>query len=315
MIILTGAAGFIGSNLLQGLNTAGHVNIVAVDDLTDGRKYQNLAQGQFHDYIDYVDFIDQLEQGQHPANQIEAIFHQGACSATTEWDGKFMMETNYTYSKRLFHFAVKYQIPFIYASSAAVYGGKNDFKEDAGQQFPLNVYGYSKWLFDQYVFRQLPTIKSQVVGLRYFNVYGPGEQHKGTMASVTFHLMNQLKSTGKLKLFGEYDGYGPGEHSRDFVFVGDAVKLNLWCWKHKIANGIYNCGTGVARPFNDLAKILIDIHAAGELEYIPFPDHLKAAYQSHTCADLTKLQAAGYTQSWTLLEDGIRSYYQQHFRD
>jgi ADP-L-glycero-D-manno-heptose 6-epimerase len=309
MIILTGAAGFIGSNLLQGLNAAGYTDIIAVDDLTNGHKYQNLAQGEFSDYVHYTDFIDQLEQGVYPAKHIEAIFHQGACSATTEWNGKYMMETNYDYSKRLFHFAIKHQTPFIYASSAAVYGGKKDFHEDETKQLPLNVYGYSKWIFDQYVLRHLPNVKSTVAGLRYFNVYGPGEQHKGTMASVAFHMMNQLKETGKVKLFSDYDGYAPGEQSRDFVYVDDVIKLNLWCWKHNIQNGIYNCGTGVARPFNDLAKNLIEVHGSGELEYIPFPEHLKAAYQSYTCANPTKLQAAGYQESWVTLEDGLKQYY------
>jgi ADP-L-glycero-D-manno-heptose 6-epimerase len=309
MIIVTGAAGFIGSNLLNGLNQAGHCDIVAVDDLTDGHKYVNLAKSEFSDYVHYEDFLDQLEADVYPAKKIEAIFHQGACSTTTEWDGKYVMKTNFDYSKRLFHFAIKHQIPFIYASSAAVYGGKHDFIESDQQQMPLNVYGYSKWLFDQYVLRHLPKIKSTVAGLRYFNVYGPGEQHKQTMASVAFHMMNQLRDTGKVRLFSEYDGYKAGEQSRDFVYVDDVVKLNLWCWQKKIPNGIYNCGTGHARQFNELARILIDTHGSGEVEYIPFPNHLKAAYQSYTCANPTKLQSVGYNETWISLEDGVAAYY------
>jgi len=314
VIILTGAAGFIGSNLLQGLNQTGKCDIITVDDLTQGRKYENLAQGQFSDYVHYEDFLERLERGDYPADKIEAIFHQGACSTTTEWDGQYIMKVNYEYSKRLFHFAIEHEIPFIYASSAAVYGGKKDFIEDETQQMPLNVYGYSKWLFDQYVLRHLPNVKSTVAGLRYFNVYGPGEQHKCTMASVAFHMMNQVRETGKVKLFGEYDGYSAGEQSRDFVYVDDVVKLNLWCWQQKILNGIYNCGTGDARPFNDLARILVETHGSGELEYIPFPDHLKAAYQSYTCADLTKLKSVGYNEDWTRLEDGIQKYYAHRFK-
>ncbi len=312
MIILTGAAGFIGSNLLRGLNAAGYCDIVTVDDLTDGRKYENLAGGVFSDYVHYEDFLDRLERGDYPPENIEAIFHQGACSTTTNWDGQYMMKTNYEYSKRLFHFAIKYQIPFMGASSAAVYGGKKHFSENDTEQMPLNVYGYSKWLFDQYVLRHLPEIKSAVVLLRYFNVYGPGEQHKGTMASVAFHMMHRLAETGKVTLFGAYDGYSAGEQTRDFVYVDDVVKLNLWCWQKKIPNGIYNCGTSVARSFNDLAHLLISTHGGGELEYIPFPDHLKAAYQSYTCADLRKLKSVGYPLPWTSLELGVAKYY-AHF--
>lgn len=311
MIILTGAAGFIGSNLLRGLNQAGFSDIVAVDDLTNGHKYENLAQGQFCDYVHYEDFITRLENGDYASEHIDAIFHQGACSTTTEWNGKYMMEVNYEYSKRLFHFAIEHEIPFIYASSAAVYGGKHDFLESDKTQMPLNVYGYSKWLFDQYVLRHLSKMKSTVAGLRYFNVYGPGETQKGTMASVAFHMMNQLRNTGKVRLFGEYDGYKRGEQSRDFVYVDDVVKLNLWCWQKKIPSGIYNCGTGHARQFNELAHSLIAIHGSGEIEYVDFPDHLKAAYQSYTCANPAKLQSVGYNEGWVSLEEGLNLYYQK----
>ncbi len=309
MIVVTGAAGFIGSNCLVGLNQQGQDNILAVGDLTDGKKYVNLARARFADYMDYRDFIDHIKQDKPFDQPIKAVIHQGACSVTTEWDGRYMMDINYQYSKVLYHYCVRHGIPFIYASSAAVYGGNENFSETSEQEMPLNVYGYSKWLFDQYLARQ-PKAQSQVVGLRYFNVYGPGESHKGGMASVAYHLTKQVIATGAVKLFGEGEGCAAGEHKRDFVHVDDVVKVVLWLIDNPSVSGVYNLGTGQARSFNELAEILLGLHGNGKLEYIPFPDQLKGCYQSFTQADISALRKAGYQQSFLPLEDGIAAYYQ-----
>jgi len=310
MIIVTGGAGFIGSNIIKGLNQLGRTDILVVDDLTDGKKYRNLGSSQILDYADYEDFMNRIIANQTFDKKIEAIFHQGACSVTTEWNGRYMMRNNYDYSKHLFHYCVGRKIPFIYASSAAVYGGNAKFSESSSHQFPLNVYGYSKWLFDQYVLSCLPSVDSQVVGLRYFNVYGPHEQHKGPMASVAFHFMNQLRDTGLVRLFEGCDGYGNGEQLRDFIFVNDVVKINLSFLYDLKVSGIFNVGTGHARSFNDLAKILIQLHGSGEIQYIPFPEKLKAAYQSFTQADITVLRKAGYSDKFSSLEEGLHRYYE-----
>ena len=309
MIIVTGAAGFIGSNIIKGLNELGRSDILAVDDLTHGEKYRNLAVCKFADYQDSDDFIKHIIAATPYGEKIDAIFHQGACSVTTEWDGRYMMRNNYEYSKHLLHYCAKYNIPFIYASSAAVYGGRHDCKESTAEQMPLNVYGYSKWLFDRYVLKMLPNIASSVVGLRYFNVYGPHEQHKGPMASVAFHFMNQLRDSGVVKLFQGCDGYADGEQQRDFIFVADVVNVNLWFLNNPAVSGIFNVGTGAARSFNALAKTLIQLHGAGDVHYIPFPQHLKGAYQSFTQADIGTLRTAGYSDEFLSLEQGLRHYY------
>ncbi|HIG79823.1 MAG TPA: ADP-glyceromanno-heptose 6-epimerase [Cycloclasticus sp.] len=312
MIIVTGGAGFIGSNIVQGLNAKGIEDILVVDDLTDGTKFKNLVDGCISDYMDKDDFLDSILGGDFDDVKIEAIFHQGACSSTTEWDGQFMMENNYEYSKTLFHFCQAHKIPFIYASSASVYGGGSVFKEDLANEAPLNVYGYSKFLFDQYVRKQEllnhQEVRSQVVGLRYFNVYGPREQHKGSMASVAFHLNNQLLEKGEIKLFAGCDGYGDGEQVRDFVYVGDVVEVNLWFLDNPSVSGIFNCGTGRSQPFNDVAKGVLDYHQKGNLSYIPFPDHLVGHYQSFTEADLTALRTAGCNHTFKSVDEGVACY-------
>ena len=310
MIIVTGAAGFIGSNIIKGFNESGITDILAVDDLTDGKKYRNLAVVQYRDYMDYQEFLKKILQNDLFESDITAIFHQGACSDTMEWNGQYMMKNNYEYSKFLLHYCLKKEIQFIYASSAAVYGAKNNFDDRNPNQLPLNVYGYSKWKFDEYVAPYLKSAKSQIVGFRYFNVYGPHENHKGKMASVAFHLMNQLENNGIVKLFSSYGGYGDGAHERDFVFIDDVVKLNLWFYKNPAKKGIFNCGTGKARSFNDIAKTLIELNGSGKLEYIPFPDSLKGAYQCFTQANLTALRAMGFDQAFTSLEEGLAKYFQ-----
>jgi ADP-L-glycero-D-manno-heptose 6-epimerase len=311
MIIVTGGAGFIGSNLIKLLNQAGHKNIVAVDDLTDGTKFANLVDLDIADYMDKDEFLARVVAGDpfEEWDEIEVIFHQGACSATTEWNGKFVMEVNYDYSKDLLYFCVARGIPFIYASSAATYGGRNDnFIEDRRFEQPLNVYGYSKFLFDEYVRRLLPTTNSQIVGLKYFNVYGPREQHKGSMASVAFHLNNQMKDGQNPRLFEGCDGFGDGGQTRDFVYVEDVCKVNIWFWKNAGKSGIYNCGTGRAEPFLNVAEAVVKHHGRGQVEFIPFPDHLKGRYQSYTQADLTKLRATGCDVQFRSVAEGVAEY-------
>lgn len=314
MIVVTGAAGFIGSNLVKALNDMGRNDIIAVDDLTDGTKMFNLADCEIADYLDKDQFLEQIIAGEFDG-KIEVIFHQGACSSTTEWDGKFMMSNNYEYSKTLLQFCDRTKCQYIYASSASVYGGSEKFIEQRDLEKPLNVYAYSKFLFDQYVRQQKPNC--QVAGLRYFNVYGPREQHKGGMASVAFHFNNQLNANGICRLFEGVDGYENGQQLRDFVYVEDVVKVNLWLWQNPEVSGIFNCGTGQAQSFNDVANAVIAHHGKGAVEYIPFPDKLKGAYQSYTQADLTKLRAAGYTAEFKTVEQAVPEYLSwlatQHF--
>ena len=303
MIVVTGGAGFIGSNIVKGLNDLGRKDILVVDDLTDGTKYANLADLDIADYMDKDEFISAIVSGENL--DIEVIFHQGACSSTTEWDGKFMMENNYNYSKDLLHYCLDFNIPFLYASSAATYGGRSDnFIEDRVYEKPLNVYGYSKFLFDQYVRKILPNANSQICGFRYFNVYGPRENHKGSMASVAYHLNEQITKGEKPKLFAGSDNF-----RRDFIYVGDVVEVNLWFWKNKVS-GIFNCGTGRAESFQSVADAVLDYHKKGEIDYIPFPEHLKGRYQSFTQADLTKFRKTGCPIEFKTVSQGTTEYMQ-----
>ncbi len=308
MIIVTGGAGFIGSNLVKGLNLIGRNDIMVVDDLTDGSKYKNLVDCQIADYMDMNDFRQLLQDPEslRDAN-IEVIFHQGACSDTTEWDGKKMMDINYEYTKEVLHFCQDLAIPLIYASSAAVYGANQTFVEAIENENPLNVYGYSKFLFDQYLRQNMSDLVAPVVGLRYFNVYGPREQHKGKMASVAYHLNQQLLNGDEIKLFEGCDGYDDGGQLRDFVYVDDVVAVNLWCWSSGVS-GIFNVGTGKAQTFNDVAKSVLKWHERGKLVYTPFPEHLKGHYQSFTQADISALRKAGYDKPMRTVEEGVASY-------
>jgi ADP-L-glycero-D-manno-heptose 6-epimerase len=307
MIIVTGGAGFIGSNIVKTLNQRGRTDILVVDDLTDGTKFKNIADCEIADYLDKDEFLARIK-GNHNFGKVDAIFHEGACSSTTEWNGHFIMNVNYEYSKALLHWCLEHHVQYLYASSASVYGAGRVFKEQRDHEQPLNMYGYSKFLFDQYVRRILPTAKSQIVGFRYFNVYGPREQHKGSMASVAFHHNTQIKETAKVRLFEGCDGYGNGEQRRDFVYVGDVVDVNLWFMDNPGKSGIFNLGSGRSQSFNDVANAVIAYHNKGAIEYIPFPEHLKGRYQSFTEADIGNLRAAGYTAPMKSVEEGVRLY-------
>lgn len=295
----------IGSNLVHALNAIGRSDILVVDDLTDGTKFINLIGSSIADYEDKDDFLSNLLAGE--IERPEVIFHQGACSSTTEWDGRMMMRQNFAYSKHLFSYCQINKIPFVYASSAAVYGHQRDFSEQPENERPLNVYGYSKKLFDDYVRARMDQITAPVVGLRYFNVYGPREAHKGSMSSVAFHLYHQLLRGENPKLFGAYDGIEAGQQSRDFIHVDDVAAVNIWAWKSGVS-GIFNCGTGRAEPFLNIANAAIAALGQGEVEYIDFPEHLKGRYQSFTQANIGALRAAGYNADFRDVADGVKSY-------
>ncbi len=307
MIIVTGGAGFIGSNIVRGLNARGIDDILVVDDLSDGRKFRNIADANIADFLDVEAFREKIRAGQS-FGKLKAIFHQGACSDTTEWDGRFMMDNNYECSKELLWYCNENKAQYIYASSAATYGAGTNFDESQDTNRPINVYGYSKWLFDQYVRRHRDQIEIQVTGLRYFNVYGPNENHKGSMASVAWHFNNQVRDEGEARLFEGTDGYADGAQLRDFIHVDDAVKVNLWFLDNPEKSGIFNVGTGKSQTFNDVANAVISWHNKGDIRYIPFPDHLKGSYQSFTEARLGLLREAGYEPEFMNVEDGVASY-------
>lgn len=308
MLVVTGGAGFIGSNLVKALNEKGFDNIVVVDDLTDGHKFINIADCSIADYLDSEDFLAAINQGQF--SSVAAIFHQGACSATTEWNGRYMMKNNFEYSKSLLHHCLNNNIQFVYASSAAVYGGNQSFIEQAEFEQPLNVYGYSKLLFDQYVRRLVDFNRPycQVAGLRYFNVYGPREQHKGSMSSVAYHLHQQLKKGDTVKLFEGSGGYEAGEQRRDFIYVADTVEVNIWLLENPEVSGIFNVGSGRSQTFNDVANAVLAFNKRGAIEYIAFPEGLKEAYQSYTEANIDQLRAAGYDAEFKTVEQGVSQY-------
>lgn len=308
MIIVTGGAGFIGSNLIKGLNERGRTDILVVDCLQEGDKFRNLVDCDILDYWDKNLFIDEVRRKREFSKGPEIVFHQGACTDTTEGDGQYVMRNNFEYSKILFNYCVEREIPFIYASSAAVYGLGPIFREGRRFEKPLNIYGYSKFLFDQYVRRDLPHVRSQVVGVRYFNVYGPREHHKREMASVAYQFHRQLGSGSRVRLFEGNDGYENGEQRRDFVYVDDVVKVNLWFAEHPHCSGIFNVGTGRSQSFNDLARAVINWRGLGEIEYIPFPEHLQGHYQSLTEADVSELRNAGYEEEFLGVEEGVPKY-------
>ena len=321
-IVVTGAAGFIGSRIVAALNREGARRIIAVDNLEKSAKFTNLAGCDIDDYLDKREFLERVGNGEFDG-AVEAVLHQGACSDTMESDGRYMMENNYRYSRRLLDWCQEEQVSLLYASSAAVYGSGPKFSEERRFEAPLNIYGYSKFLFDQCARARLPERTAQVAGFRYFNVYGPNEAHKGRMASVAWHGFNQYMESGKIKLFVGSAGYGNGGQQRDFVHVDDVVNTNLWFLEHPEVSGIYNCGTGRAQTFNDVAMAvangvrqsrgearlaLAELVAAGAIEYIPFPPALAGKYQSFTQADLSNLRGAGYPGEFRLVEQGVDDY-------
>lgn len=323
--IVTGAAGFIGSNLVKALNERGENNIIAVDNLTRADKFKNLADCEIADYLDKRDFQKKLQEGFFDG-LVSAVLHQGACSDTMETDGRYMMENNYQYSLELLDYCQSEEVPFLYASSASVYGGGSVFREGRENEAPLNVYAYSKFLFDQIVRRRWSKRNAQIVGLRYFNVYGPREHHKGRMASVAYHFFNQYRAEGKVKLFEGCDGYANGGQLRDFVSIEDVVRVNMHFLDNPGSSGIFNLGTGKAQSFNDVAAATVNAlrHTEGKpalslaelqqqelIGYIPFPDALRGKYQSYTQADITALRDSGYAEAFLSVEQGVARYVEQ----
>lgn len=324
-VVVTGAAGFIGANMVRGLNALGIDDILAVDDLTDARKFHNLSDSRIADYLDHRQFYDLLESGK--LGTFDVIIHEGACSDTMEHDGRLMMELNYRCSRRLLDVCDATGARLLYASTAAVYGSGTRFSEAPENERPLNVYGYSKLLFDNVVRRDAKK-RAQVAGFRYFNVYGPGEAHKDRMASVALHHIRQFEESGKVRLFSAYDGWGDGQHSRDFIHVDDLVKVKLWFLQHPELSGIFNLGTGRAQPFNDVATSVVNTVRArkqlpaltldqqvaqGIIEYIAFPDALQGKYQSFTQADISRLRAIGYEEDFLTVEQGVAAYVSAYY--
>ncbi len=317
--VVTGAAGFIGSNLVRALNGRGETRILAVDDLADGDKFRNLVDCEIAEYLDKDEFVARLTDGEFD-DEIAAVLHQGALTDTLATDGRAMLADNYRYSVRLLEHCQDNDVPFLYASSAAVYGAGPKFREERACEAPLNVYGYSKFLFDQYVRRILPERTAQIAGFRYFNVYGPREAHKGRMASVVWHFFNQYRAEGKVRLFEGSGAYAAGEQRRDFVSVEDVVKVNLDFLDHHERSGIWNLGTGKAATFNALAAATInacrvadgqaelpfaELHRSGAIEYITFPPDLAGKYQSFTEADISRLRASGYSAPMLGIDEGV----------
>lgn len=315
MIIVTGGAGFIGSCIVRSLNDSGREDLVIVDHICEEDKWSNLKNKKYVEYIDRDDFLSRLPEFK---GKVSHIIHMGACSDTTETDFDFLYKNNFEYTKELWEFATEEGISFIYASSAATYGDGSrgfDDKEDIERLEPLNGYGRSKHLFDLWAEKELRDgnpVPKQHVGLKFFNVYGPNEYHKGTMASVVLHTFNEVNATGKKGLFRSYKAeYKDGEQLRDFVYVKDVCKVVTYMMEHPDISGLFNVGTGKARSFNDL--VTATFSAMGKepvIEYIDMPESLRYKYQYYTQADIEKLRSVGYTEDFYSLEDGVKDYVQ-----
>jgi ADP-L-glycero-D-manno-heptose 6-epimerase len=313
LIIVTGAAGFIGSVMIWKLNQEGIEDILLADSLYSGQKWMNLRKRIFNDFVDKNELFNILQN----AKGIDAIIHLGACTDTTEKDVDFLIENNYLFSKRLWKECVNKNIPFLYASSGATYGGgEMSYSDDIDlipKLKPLNPYGWSKQLFDRWVLKQekKPTYW---YGFKFFNVYGPNEYHKGQMASVIFHAFNQVKKNKKIKLFKSYkENYNHGDQKRDFIYVKDIVSVMYYFYKKHPENGIYNVGTGKANTFKSLAKAVFDaLDEEINIEYIDMPSGLKDQYQYFTEANISKLQKIGYNNNFYSLDDGVKDYIQKY---
>jgi ADP-L-glycero-D-manno-heptose 6-epimerase len=329
LIVVTGAAGFVGANLVRALNERGQRRILAVDNLARAEKVANLVDLEIEEFVDKDDFLHRLADGEYE-DEIGAVLHQGACSDTMEADGRYMMRNNYRFSLALLDYCQDNDVPLVYASSASVYGAGSDFRERRGCEAPLNVYGYSKFLFDQAVRRAIPERTAPIVGLRYFNVYGPREAHKGRMASVAFHFLRQYRETGRVKLFEGSGGYAAGEQRRDFVHVDDVVAVNLWALDRPEVSGVFNVGTGEAATYNAMAAAVVnaaearrggprrtvrELVDAGVIEYVAFPPALVGRYQSYTQADVSALRAAGYAAPFLGVDEGVARYVERMMAD
>jgi len=313
MILVTGGAGFIGSAIVWGLNQNGRDDIVVVDHLGLGEKWKNLARQNLDFIVPKENFPQWLKDN---SKAIEAVFHLGACSATTERDGDYLMRNNVLFTKELWDYCTQHSIPFLYASSAATYGAEEETFSDEhahiNRLVPINKYGWSKQLFDAWAIKQKKAPPAWF-GFKFFNVYGPQEYHKGAQASVVYHAFPQVRDTGELRLFKSYrEGIGHGEQQRDFVYVKDIVRILLHFWQNAraIPSGLYNLGTGQARSFKDLGSAVFTAMGKPEkFEWIEMPDSLKNQYQYFTEADLGKLRGtAGYTGEFFSLEDGVSDY-------
>ncbi len=308
--IVTGGAGFIGSNLIAALNARGEEDILVVDELATDEKWKNLQGLSFTDYWEKDDFRFHLRHDS--LGEVNAVFHLGACSSTTEKNASFLADNNYRFTRELCEWCLNHDIRFIYASSAATYGdgalGYSDSDEVTPTLRPLNMYGYSKQMFDLWALKQ--GLLDRIAGIKYFNVYGPREDHKGDMRSVINKAYGQILETGEVKLFKSYKPeYKDGEQVRDFVFVDDAVDATLFFLDRADVSGLFNCGTGKARTWNDLVKaVFAAMGRPPKITYIEMPEILRAKYQYHTEADMAKLRGVGHRKEFTSLEDGIRKY-------
>ena len=317
MIVVTGAAGFIGSALIAGLNKKGIEDILAVDELGCDDKWKNLRGLKFIEYAEKQDFLDMVLQGRL-LSPIQTIFHLGACSSTTETDCSYLVKNNYEYSKTLAQWAINNSARFIYASSAATYGdgeqGFVDHEERIETLKPLNMYGYSKQMFDLWVKRS--DLLDKIVGVKYFNVFGPNEYHKQSMKSFILKSFEQIKETGKVKLFKSYhEDYANGEHVRDFIYVKDAVDMTLFFYENKNIKGLFNIGTGRARSWNDLINaVFAAMNKTPEIEYINMPASIRGQYQYFTQADVSKIRKAGYTKKTFELEGAVKDYVQNYLQ-
>ncbi len=313
-VIVTGGAGFIGSNIVAALNERGVSDIIIVDRLGEDEKWKNLLGLQYEDYLDKIDFLEDLVSNR--LRPVDSVIHMGACSATTEKDADYLADNNYRYTRLLCEWCIRHGVRFITASSAATYGdgtkGYSDADEVTPTLVPLNMYGYSKHMFDLWALRH--KLYDTITGLKFFNVYGPREDHKDDMRSVVNKAYKQILDSGEVKLFKSHrPDYEDGEQLRDFVYVKDAVDVVLYFWDNRDVNGLFNCGTGEARSWNDL--VTATFKAMGRepnITFIDMPEHLREKYQYFTQAETDKLRAAGYIKPFTTLEDGVTDYVQNY---